>query len=150
VSPFLLAVLKYGLLLLVYLFVWRALRSIARDLRVAQPAPQRATVQPARTKRRTKQPAVVVVRNANGKRRGTFKLVSPIDVGRAETCRIRPEDTYISNMHARFFSRDGEWHVEDLGSTNGTFVNEERIQAPTPVKAGDRVRVGTTLLELHR
>ncbi|HLB61821.1 MAG TPA: FHA domain-containing protein [Actinomycetota bacterium] len=150
-SPFLLSVLKYGLLLLLYLFVWRALRSVARDLRVAQPAPQRAVAPgAARATRKAKPPAVVVVRNADGKRRGTFKLVSPMDVGRAETCRIQPEDTYISQMHARFLSRDGDWYVEDLGSTNGTFVNEERIQAATPVKAGDKVRVGTTLLELHR
>lgn len=153
-SPFLLSVFKYALLVLVYLFVWRAMRSVARDLRIAPPvaAPRSAPSVGAAAgpKKPGKAPAVAIVRSADGKRKGTIKLVSPMDVGRAETCRIQPDDTYISTMHARFSSRDGTWYVEDLGSTNGTFVNEQRITKPTPVQAGDTVRVGTTKLELRR
>ena len=153
-SPFLLSVFKYALLVLVYLFVWRAMRSVARDLRVpqiqasARPAP--APVPGGPPPRAGKAPAVVIVRAAGGKRQGTYKLSSPTDVGRAETCRIQPDDTYISSQHARFSSKDGTWYVEDLGSTNGTYVNDERIARPTPVHAGDKVRVGTTVLELRR
>ena len=59
-------------------------------------------------------------------------------------------DNYASQFHARIFNKDGQWFVEDLGSTNGTYVNQRRITAPAEVRAGDRVRIGKTTLELRR
>jgi pSer/pThr/pTyr-binding forkhead associated (FHA) protein len=80
----------------------------------------------------------------------TYGLGDELTVGRAAGCKVSlPNDSYASNLHARAYQADGLTFVEDLGSTNGTFVNGERISAPTAVKAGDRVQVGATVLELE-
>ena len=157
-SPFVLSILKYALLALIYLFLWRVVRAVARDLRPApepvarpagpRPAPAARPGPPAGAGRRA--PAALVVRSADGKRLAKRRLDGPVQIGRAGSCDVRLEDAYVSQVHARIFPRDGGWYVEDLGSTNGTFVNEERISAPAPVGAGDRVRVGTTVIELRR
>jgi pSer/pThr/pTyr-binding forkhead associated (FHA) protein len=148
VSPFVLSVLKYALLALVYLFIWRALRIAARELRA--PAPGTGPSPPARARPGPRAPRSLVVRGADGRRLAARKLDGPVQIGRGPACDLRLEDAYVSNVHARIFPRGDGWYVEDLGSTNGTFVNEERIAAPAPVRAGDRVRVGTTLIELRR
>jgi pSer/pThr/pTyr-binding forkhead associated (FHA) protein len=71
-------------------------------------------------------------------------------IGRAPECEIRLDDAYISQQHARIFGKNGSWYVEDLGSTNGTYVNEQRLASPAMLQPGDRIRVGTTVLELRR
>ena len=70
------------------------------------------------------------------------------DFGRE--CDIKVDDTYASQQHARLFGKNGAWFVEDLGSTNGTFVNDQKLAAPAMVQVGDKIRVGTTVLELRR
>ncbi len=144
-SPLLFSVLKYALLLLLYLFIWLALRTVARGLQVPEAAPARPRPRPAE-----RPPSAVVVRRADGRRLGSRRLTAPIRVGRSEGCDLRLEDAYVSQVHARLFPQDGVWFVEDLGSTNGTFLNGERVSAPRPLRAGDQVRVGTTVLELTR
>jgi pSer/pThr/pTyr-binding forkhead associated (FHA) protein len=80
----------------------------------------------------------------------TYGLGDELTVGRATGCKVSlPNDSYASNLHARAYQADGLTFVEDLGSTNGTFVNGERISAPTALKVGDRVQVGATVLELE-
>ena len=93
---------------------------------------------------------MVVVRGPDGARPRSFKLAASLQVGRAPECEIRLDDTYVSQMHARLFGKNGKWYVEDLGSTNGTFVNDQKLAAPAQVEPGDRIRVGTTVLELRR
>ena len=66
------------------------------------------------------------------------------------TCQVQLDDTYASQFHARIYRRDGSWFVEDLGSTNGTYLNQRRLTAPAEVRAGDRLRIGKTTLELRR
>jgi pSer/pThr/pTyr-binding forkhead associated (FHA) protein len=73
-----------------------------------------------------------------------------MDVGRGDGCAIRLQDTYVSQVHARLSGRDGAWYAEDLGSTNGTFLNDRRLQTAVEVHAGDVVRLGKTTLELAR
>ena len=69
--------------------------------------------------------------------------------GRAGGCQVAiPEDTFASQIHARLFHRDGQTWVEDLGSTNGTFVNRSRVTAAVAVQRGDQVQIGNTVLEL--
>ena len=154
-SPFVLSVLKYALLVLLYFFVFRALRSVAADvsgrrrgaptqMRAPAPAPE------AKASRGGKPPTQVVVHDAGGDKATTVRLAGPTDIGRGDGCAIRLQDTYVSQMHARLADRDGSWYVEDLGSTNGTYLNDRRVQAPVEVHAGDVVRVGKTLLELRR
>jgi pSer/pThr/pTyr-binding forkhead associated (FHA) protein len=56
----------------------------------------------------------------------------------------------VSTFHARIFNRDGSWFVEDLGSTNGTYLNQRRVTSPVELRTGDRVKLGKTTLELKR
>jgi pSer/pThr/pTyr-binding forkhead associated (FHA) protein len=79
-----------------------------------------------------------------------MKLAASSTVGRAPECEIRLDDTYVSQQHARIFGKTDRWYVEDLGSTNGTYVNDQKLAAPALVQPGDRIRVGTTVLELRR
>ena len=80
----------------------------------------------------------------------TTKLRDSAEIGRGDGCAIRLQDTYVSQVHARLYPKDGAWYVEDLGSTNGTLLNDRRVDAPLEVHAGDVVKVGKTVLELKR
>jgi pSer/pThr/pTyr-binding forkhead associated (FHA) protein len=60
------------------------------------------------------------------------------------------DDTFASSIHARVFRRSGELWIEDLGSTNGTWLNEERLGEPVRLRRGDRVKIGSTILEVAR
>ena len=75
---------------------------------------------------------------------------SPITVGRAADSTLVLQDDYSSSRHARFFPSDGQWIVEDLGSTNGTWIDRHRITGPTVLRVGAKVRVGRTTLQLQR
>jgi pSer/pThr/pTyr-binding forkhead associated (FHA) protein len=150
VEPFALSALKYGLLALLFLFIWRATRWVIRGLNVdAAPAPPTA-----RGRAGAQAPAAplggTLMVLADGAKPRPFRLDTNVTIGRAPECELRIDDTYASQQHARVFGRSGSWYVEDLGSTNGTFVNEQRLSAPAMLQPGDRVRVGTTLLELRR
>jgi pSer/pThr/pTyr-binding forkhead associated (FHA) protein len=90
-------------------------------------------------------------------RRGqAFALADELTVGRAAGCQVRVEDTYASQLHARIFQRDGELFVEDLGSTNGTYLNrrgtqaKEKVAGPLALKLGDRLMIGKTVLEVSK
>jgi FHA domain len=151
VTPFALSALKYGLLALLFLFVWRSMRWAVRGL----------TVEPAPSARRARKrggaaaeaappgPAMVILHPADGKPR-SVKLGASMTIGRSPGCELLIDDTYASAEHARLFGKNGSWYVEDLGSTNGTFVNDQRLAAPAMVQPGDRIRIGTTMLELRR
>jgi pSer/pThr/pTyr-binding forkhead associated (FHA) protein len=152
VSPFVLSVLKYALVALLYFFVFRAVRSVAVDVagRRERTSPARApAAAPARASK-GKPPSQVVVHDPDAAKPRTVRLSGSAQIGRAEGCAIRLSDTYVSQMHARLFGQDAAWYVEDLGSTNGTFLNDRRVVQPVEVHAGDVVRVGKTVLELRR
>jgi FHA domain len=156
VPAFVLLVLKYVFLALLYFFIYRAIRAVVVDVHGGRPRRQRTTeTKPARAVRQRargggKPPAVVIVRREDGKKVSAHKLTSAMQIGRAEACHIRPDDTYVSQFHARLYSKNGAWYVEDLGSTNGTYLNRQRLTAPAEVVAGDQVRVGKTVLDLRR
>ncbi|MDO5701032.1 MAG: FHA domain-containing protein [Bowdeniella nasicola] len=75
---------------------------------------------------------------------------SAVIVGRASSCTLVLDDHYSSNRHARFFPHEGRWYVEDLDSTNGTFVDGERVFQARPVAPGVPVRIGQSTMELRR
>ncbi len=75
---------------------------------------------------------------------------SPVTIGRAQDSTLVLEDDFASGRHARLVPHDGQWFVEDLGSTNGTFLNRSKVTSPMPVPLGAPVRIGKTVLELHR
>jgi hypothetical protein len=73
-----------------------------------------------------------------------------ITIGRANDATLVLNDDYASTRHARLFPQDGQWIVEDLGSTNGTYLDRQKVTQPTPVPPGVPIRIGKTVLELRR
>lgn len=73
-----------------------------------------------------------------------------ITIGRSTDATLVLSDDYASSRHARLFPQDGQWIVEDLGSTNGTYLDRQKVTQPTPVPAGVPIRIGKTVLELRR
>jgi pSer/pThr/pTyr-binding forkhead associated (FHA) protein len=74
---------------------------------------------------------------------------APITIGRAEDCTLVITDDYASARHARLVPRDAQWYLEDLGSTNGTYLDRAKVSAPTPVPLGVPIRIGRTSFELR-
>ena len=151
-SPFALSVLKYSLLLLLYLFVFRAIRSVAIDVsgRRRGASTEKRTSAATEPSRGGEPPTQVVINDGGGGKPRTVRLSGRLDIGRGEACAIRLQDHYVSEVHARLFEQGGAWHVEDAGSTNGTFLNGGTLAGAAVVRAGDTVRVGKTVLELRR
>ena len=150
--PFVLTVLKIVLLVLLYFFVWRAVRAVTVDLyggreRRTRPA-QPKQKQPRRQRRGA--PTRVVVLDEKGSKLSTHRLTGTLQIGRGSSCQIRPNDTYVSQMHAKISDRNGSWVVEDLGSTNGTYLNQRKVTVPTEISPGDRIRIGKTSLEVRK
>jgi FHA domain-containing protein len=151
-----LLVLKLAFLVLLYLFIWRIVRSAARDLRLPQEsmilAPQQASAagllaQPAARELGR----LVVIASPTLDYGESFPLDShPLTVGRGSTNDLPlPDDEYASGRHARIEPRrDGIW-VEDIGSTNGTFVNGIRLTRERKLTPGDVVRIGETDLRFE-
>lgn len=151
----LLTILKFFLVALVYLFFFRVLRAVwaevtaapsAGPVPAAAPAPQRG----ARPQPQSSKPARLKVIEPAESRGSQFDLGDELTIGRADGCRIRLDDSFTSQLHARVFNRDGQFFVEDLGSTNGTFVNGSKITTHTPLRRGDRLKIGKTTLEVMK
>lgn len=77
----------------------------------------------------------------------TWALGNEITIGRAATCGLHIDDTYISSVHARIFNRNGVFVIEDLDSRNGTVLNGSPLTTATELRPGDHIQFGTTLLE---
>ncbi|HET6750536.1 MAG TPA: FHA domain-containing protein [Actinomycetes bacterium] len=156
--PIFLLAVKIAFLVVLYLFVARAVRAVVLDVfgpRAERRRPRSRPTAPSRPVPRTgpgrparRQPRELVVTDEGGRR--TVPLNGPMTVGRAATCDVVLADTYVSNVHARIYDRDGGWWLEDLGSTNGTYVNRTRVSTPTAVGPGDEIRMGKATLELRR
>jgi pSer/pThr/pTyr-binding forkhead associated (FHA) protein len=146
---FVLTVLKVLFLALLYFFVYRALHAVVVDLRAPGPGPAAPAAPKVRGKG-DKPPRSLVVLDDRGNKVKTVTLDGNLQIGRAEACQIRLDDTYISSFHARIFRRDDGWYVEDLGSTNGTYLNQRRVTSPAELRVGDRLKVGKITLELRR
>jgi pSer/pThr/pTyr-binding forkhead associated (FHA) protein len=154
VPPFVLTVLKITLLVLLYFFVWRAVRAILADLYGGTRRERRGAARQAPSTRPVRRgkgtPSKVVVIDERGSKAGTYKLAKTLQIGRGPSSDIRLTDTYASTAHARITNRNGTWMVEDLGSTNGTYLNQRRVTSPAALAPGDRIRVGKTTLEVRR
>lgn len=148
VSEQLLNVLKLCLLALLYLFFLRVLRAVWVE--VKGPALAMPTGSPAKEHRHTRRHAplnlrIVEPRELAGQ---IFALGNELTVGRAAGCQVTLDDTFASQIHARVFQRDGSFYVEDLGSTNGTWLNREKVTGPLVMRRGDHLQVGNTVMEL--
>jgi hypothetical protein len=151
-----LLLLKVAFLVLLYLFIWRIVRSAARDLRLPQEsmilAPQQAAAAGLIPQPLAREMGRLVVLTSPALDQGdTFTLDShPLTMGRGANNDVPiPTDEYASGRHARFEPRrDGVW-IEDIGSTNGTFVNGIRLTRERKLVAGDVVRIGETDLRFE-
>lgn len=162
----LLNVLKICLLILLYLFFFRVLRAVWAEVHLARTtsggaAPARsgrsgrgggkaggAGRTPRRSRARERTPPKLQVVEPAELAGTTYPLGDELTVGRAAGCQITLDDTYASQVHARIFMRDGQLYVEDLGSTNGTYLNRRKVSAPMVVSDGDQIQIGSTVMEV--
>ncbi|MBM7437881.1 FHA domain-containing protein [Streptomyces sp. HB132] len=170
-SELTLTVMRLGFLAVLWLFVIVAVQVIRSDLfgtRVTQRGSRRTAGDTRPQQGRQQQAAPPQQRQQSGRqRRGApTKLVvsegtltgttvalqgQTITLGRAHDSTIVLDDDYASSRHARIYpDRDGQWIVEDLGSTNGTYLDRTRLTTPTPVSLGAPIRIGKTVIELRK
>ena len=129
--------------------VRRPRRPPGRRRPVAQERKARAKQQKASKPRRGVPTQVVIVEGGN--KGETISLEhAPLLIGRGNDAAIRLDDDYVSTRHARIASSGEQWFVEDLGSTNGTYVGSSRISQATAIQLGTQVRIGKTILELRK
>jgi len=174
-SELTLTVMRLGFLAVLWLFVIVAVQVIRSDLfgtRVTQRGSRRGG--PDRQPQRAQQTAPPQQRQQQsggrradrGRRGAPTKLVvsegtltgttvalqgQTISLGRAHDSTIVLDDDYASSRHARIYpDRDGQWIVEDLGSTNGTYLDRTRLTTPTPIPLGAPIRIGKTVIELRK
>ncbi|HEX6312284.1 MAG TPA: FHA domain-containing protein [Acidimicrobiia bacterium] len=151
-SEAVLTVLKFCFLALLYLFLYRVVRVVVLEMRPPAPAPAAApgAREPRRKERRGGALRLRVL-EPPGRKGETWAIPEEVTVGRGGGCGIvLADDTYVSTLHARLFQTNGETYVEDLGSTNGTYVNGRRLSAATRLKRGDQVQFGQTIAEVVR
>ncbi|NEA27860.1 FHA domain-containing protein FhaB/FipA [Actinomadura bangladeshensis] len=163
-SPFTLTLIKLAFLAVLWLFVIAAVGVIRADLFGSKAATKAATrPSPSRPPRQPKPPRQQQQRSAQhgaptrlvvvqGERAGTVIDLTgvPITIGRANDATLVVTDDYASSRHARLFAQDGQWIVEDLGSTNGTYLGRTKVSRPMPVPPGVPVRIGKTVIELRK
>jgi hypothetical protein len=158
-----LTLIRIGFLAVLWLFVIAAVGVVRTDL--FGPASQRRRRVLA-ARQRTGVPAQPKPRPARPNNRSTPQLLlvtagslagttvgltdQQITIGRADDATLVLSDDYASTRHARLFPQNGQWLVEDLGSTNGTYLDRQKVTAPTPVPIGVPIRIGKTVLELRR
>jgi pSer/pThr/pTyr-binding forkhead associated (FHA) protein len=152
----LLGLLKLCLLGLLYLFFLRVLWAVWSEVRGPRPGKLAAASDATRampvssTKADRKKGTVskLVATRPDPMKGREFELGIELTIGRAAGCKIAlPDDTFVSQLHARVFRNDEGAFVEDLGSTNGTFLNGRKLASATKLKAGDSLQIGGTVLE---
>ncbi|WP_445818903.1 FHA domain-containing protein FhaB/FipA [Arthrobacter sp. G119Y2] len=151
--------LRYGFLILLWLMVLSVVGAIRRDLvvgsrnRTGTPSARQIRRNPALEKQApapAKVPARQVVVTEGPLRGTTLELASsPILLGRAQEATLVLDDDYASGRHARLFPQGSRWFIEDLGSTNGTFLGGSQLTRALPVEPGVPIRIGKTVLELR-
>lgn len=151
-SELTLTVIKLGFLAMLWLLVISATSAMRADLFGVRPA--KPAQQPQRTARKGRAPrgapTKVVIVDGPDRGRSAPLTGAPVTFGRGSECTIPLSDEYVSTQHARLLFHDGQWYVEDLGSTNGTYLGKERLTRSAPVSARARVRLGKTVLELRK
>jgi FHA domain len=162
-----LRIMQWGVIALIFLFFLRVIRAVwvemspatirkPRSMRRQERREERAAVgaaagaaEPARASRKRQLYLKVVQPPEHAGR--TYDLDDELTIGRSPGCGVAmPEDIYTSTLHARLFRRNDQLWVEDLGSTNGTFVNSERITQAVRLGKGDLLQIGSTVFEVSR
>ena len=156
-----LTIIRVAFLAVLWLFVIAAIGVVRTDLlggpsttarrskaRQAQAPRQSRPARPPRPGRGS--PRVLLVTAGVLKGTSLDLAQQQITLGRANDATLVLNDDYASSRHARIFPQDGQWIVEDLGSTNGTYLDRQKVTRPMPVPVGVPIRIGKTVLELRR
>lgn len=146
--------LKFGFLAVLYLFVLVIARSALKDLRrTTSPAPDatgfHAVPAYSEAPRRGPDGWLVVERGGGLDQGHRFDLIGGLSIGRSKEADVQIDDRYASSLHARVFSRDGRFYVEDMNSTNGTLLNGATLQGEAELIDGDAVQIGDTVFRLE-
>lgn len=165
--PVILTLLQGLFLLLLYVFVARAVRAVLRDVAALGPGRTPSRIRPGagragravgggrgaagtQAPSRRLVPRELVVHLLEGSPRVVPLNNAPVTLGRSPDCTVPLDDPYASDQHARVY-RDGDgWLVLDDGSTNGTYLNQQKVTSPMPLSAGDQIAVGKTVVEVRK
>lgn len=158
-SELVVVALKLGFLALLWLFILFVGNVVRTDLfgrkvsatEIAQ-ASLVATAGPtAKMSRKVEKRLPTTLKVTHGRQAGlTVPLAGGVLIGRSPDCQLLLEDDYVSTKHARIVVTATGYQVEDLGSTNGTFVNNQRVSTPTAFGPGDTLRIGRTLMSVEK
>ena len=160
-SELALTLVRLGFLTLLWTFVLITVLALRRDLKApadARPAPRERKA--ARAPRPPRPPKVAKQQKVKGSKlvviegplNGTIVPLGDVQItiGRAPDSTLVIDDDYASSRHARIYPSEGAWVVEDLGSTNGTWIDRTRITTPTVLPVGAPLRVGRTTLQIQK
>lgn len=147
--------LKFGFLAVLYLFVLVIARSALKDLRrTVSPAPDATGFHPSPSYAESAAPgadAWLVAQRGGGLEPGErFDLIGGLSIGRSQESDVRISDRYASGVHARVFSREGRFVVEDMSSTNGTLLNGATLHGEADLMDGDSLQIGDTEFRFER
>ncbi len=160
-SELTLTLIKLAFLAVLWIFVLSAVSVIRSDIfgtkaptssrPKAKPKAAGKPAKPARS-RKAQRGAPLTLRVVSGANQGQSVPLGdgPILLGRGTDAAIRLDDDYVSTRHARFATNGEQWFVEDLGSTNGTYIGSQRVTTPIPIGLGIQVRIGKTVVELRK
>jgi hypothetical protein len=156
VSEIALTIIKVLFLALLWLFILSAVSVIRSDLfgrTVPSPGQQQELETPPpppkKGKRQRGEPRIFSITGGSQAGQSAELAAGVIMIGRGADCQLILEDDYVSTRHARVVGGESGIYVEDLGSTNGTYVNGQRITAPTTITLSDTVRIGKTTMRLE-
>ena len=160
-SELTLVLIRFAYLAILWIFVLSCISVIRSDMFGARLPRQAGGRGAARQERRAKQkskparprrgvPTQVVIVEGGNQGETVSLDEAPLLIGRGSDAAIRLDDDYVSTRHARIASSGDTWFVEDLGSTNGTYVGSSRISQPTALQLGTQIRIGKTILELRK
>jgi FHA domain-containing protein len=145
--------LKFGFLAVLYLFVLVIARSAVKDLRrTVAPAPDATGFHAAPAfgePGRGPEGWLIAERGGGLERNHRFDLIGGLSIGRSKDADIQIDDRYASSIHARVFSREARFFVEDMSSTNGTLLNGATLQGEAELIDGDTVQIGDTVFRLE-
>jgi pSer/pThr/pTyr-binding forkhead associated (FHA) protein len=144
--------MKFVFLGILYIFIARVVRAIYLEPKQADTrSASRTAPAPPKSKPRGSKKAPSKAAITEGPAKGkTLTLDGEVTIGRSDKCALVLDDTYVSQVHARLFARGDAVMVEDLGSTNGTYLNRRRITAPAELQRGDQVKIGKSVLEMRK
>lgn len=146
-------ILKYFFLFLIFLFLARAVKAMLLEIsppKAPRFAPRGAAAAPPLAVKSAARPPEKMSVTAPGSKPRSFDVGDELMIGRADKCHVVIGDSYASQVHARVFRKQDSVYIEDMGSTNGTYLNHKKVTSPLVVNRGDVARIGKTEMEFRK